>query len=72
MHQLYADLKRNKEILCSRLVDARDCELRGLALASSRKQKSKCFASSSFKRAGLSPASKKQECKISVAAIGSS
>ena len=47
-----------------------DCELRGLALASGHKEGPKRFASPSFKRTGLSPASKKQERKISVAVIG--
>ena len=69
-HQLYVDLKGNKEILWSRLEDAWDFELRRLALASSRKQGLKRFASPPFKRTGQSSASKKQERKISVAAIG--
>ena len=60
----------NKEILRSGLEDARNRKLRGLALASSRKEGPKRFASTSFKKTGLSPANKKQERKISVAAIG--
>ena len=58
-HQLHVDLMWNKEVLRSRLEDARDCELRGAI--GSHKQGSKRLASPSFKGTGVSPASKKQQ-----------
>ena len=57
-HQLHVDLMRNKEVLRSRLEDARDRELCGAI--GSHKQGSKRLASPSFKGTGVSPASKKQ------------